>query len=366
MSYSLPLAPLSVDVFPERYALARQHWLALLSRLPVPVLQHTFICAGASPEGEPLFTDSAWIGPEDARRVVVLLSGTHGIEGFAGSAIQIDHLRMLCAGQFALPAETALLIVHALTPWGYAWLRRCDEEGIDLNRNFVDFTRPLPINVGYSELRAELFLDDAEQRQRRLAEFERDHGRVELEKAVSGGQYSDPQGPFFGGNRPSHGRQVVERLFEHHALAQRDLAVIDLHTGLGAYGYGEVICDHAPDSAGTRTARHLYGESVALPLLGTSSSVPKLGLLDYAWHAIMNDESCYVTLEFGSFSTDRLFEVLLRDHQLWAEPAAIDLRRQHGLAMLRHFCPSDRAWREMVLFRARQVIAQALAGLPRE
>jgi predicted deacylase len=361
MSYRLPPVPLEPDIFPDGYAAARQRWLALLPGLPLARHQ-IFSCPGAGPEGEALFTDSVWIGPDAADRVIVLIGGTHGIEGYAGSAIQIDHLQMMAAGHMPLPERTALLVIHALTPWGYAWRRRCDADGIDLNRNFVDFSKPLPANDGYTELRAALFLDDAEQRRALLADFERKHGRIALEKAVSAGQYHDPQGPFYGGNKPSHGREVTERLIAIHALAQRDLSVIDLHTGLGSYGYGEVICDHEPGSAGTAAAVRLYGDSVTLPLLGTSSSVPKTGLLDYAWHKIMNARSCYITLEFGSYSTDRLFEVLLKDHRLWAEPVALELRRQHSLAMLRHFCPGDRAWREMVLFRARQVIAQAFAG----
>ncbi|MEC4747946.1 DUF2817 domain-containing protein [Methylomicrobium sp. Wu6] len=363
MSYRLPFVPLNTDIFPDCYTAARQRWLALLSGLPFHTKHRAFPCPGTGPEGEPLFTDSVWIGPEDGKSVVVLIGGTHGIEGYAGSAIQIDHLLMLAEGHVALPEGVALLIVHALTPWGYAWRRRCDADGIDLNRNFVDFSAPLPANDGYAELREALFLDDAEQRQRLLADFERRHGRIALEKAVSAGQYHDPKGPFYGGNKASHGRQVTEQLIANYALGQRDLAVIDLHTGLGSYGYGEIICDHEPGSAGTQAALRFYGDSVTLPLLGTSSSVPKTGLLDYAWHKIMNERSCYITLEFGSFSTDRLFEVLLRDHRLWTEPAPIELRRRHSFAMLQHFCPADRAWREMVLFRGRQVIAQALAGL---
>jgi hypothetical protein len=255
------------------------------------------------------------------------------------------------------------VMIHALTPWGYAKLRRCDANGIDLNRNCIDFSRPLPENQGYDSLKDSLYLPDAAQRKTDLAEFERHHGRVALEKAVSAGQYVDPSGPFYGGNTPAHGWLVCEELMRQYTLQERDLAVIDLHTGLGSYGYGEIICDHQPDSPGTRTAQRWYGESVALPLLGTSSSVPKTGLLDYAWHAIMNKRSCYITLEFGTFSTDQLFEILLRDHQLWSQPDNEPAREAHSQVMHHHFCPDDQAWREMVLFRARQVIVQALWGL---
>ena len=360
MSSHLPFTALDTELFPASYASGRQRWLAALGgKMPC----FSYPCPGTGPEGEALFTDTVWIGPEEAAKSVVLLGGTHGVEGFAGTAVEIDALQLIAGGQIVLPANTAVLMVHALTPWGYAWLRRCDADGVDLNRNVVDFSRPLPENAGYEALKATLFLSDALQRKSAFAEFEQVHGREALEKAISGGQYSDPAGPFYGGKAPAHGRLVVEELITKYALHQRDLAVIDVHTGLGSFGYGEIICDHQPDSPATQVARLWYGDSVTLPLLGTSSSVPKLGLLDYAWHAIMNQRSCYITLEFGTYRTDQLFEVLLRDHQLWAQ-AGNDLARwQHSRLMRQHFCPDDTAWKEMVLFRARQVISQALRGL---
>ena len=85
-----------------------------------------------------------------------------------------------------------------------------------------------------------------------------------------------------------------------------------------------------------------------------------MGLLDYLWHTVMQDDSCYITLEFGTFSTERLFDVLLRDHQLWAQEDNDAERLAHRQIMRHHFCPTDSAWREMVLFRARQVLSQAL------
>lgn len=362
-SYCLPLAAIDTTVFPDSYAAARQRWLVQLNKLSAHTQCLPYPCPGIGPEGEQLVTDTVWIGPEDASRVLVLLGGTHGIEGFAGSAIQIDQLGLIADGLVVIPADTAVLMVHALTPWGYAWQRRCDADGVDLNRNSVDFSKPLPENKDYELIKDTFYLADAAQRKIALAEFEQQYGRVALEKAVSAGQYSDPSGPFYGGKAPAHGRLVCEDLMRQYTLQQRDLAVIDLHTGLGSYGYGEIICDHQPDSAGTRAAQNWYGDSVALPLLGTSSSVPKTGLLDYAWHAIMNERSCYVTLEFGTFSTDQLFEILLRDHHLWAQSGNEQARLEHRKIMRRHFYPDDRAWREMVLFRARQVIAQGLSGV---
>lgn len=346
-------------LFSADYAEARQRWLTALSSIDASL--RSFPCAGSGPNGEVLATDAVWIGAHDAQSVVVLLAGTHGVEGFVGSAVQLDVLQALIGKRLA--ETTALLLVHSLTPWGFAWLRRCGGDGVDLNRNAVDFSAPLPINPHYDALRPELFDTDATRRRQAFAEFERQFGRVAFEQAVSGGQYSDPAGPFYGGRAATHGRSVCEDLIERFSLRQRRLAIIDLHSGLGPYGYGEIICDHAPDSAGAVTARRWYGNAVTLPLAGTSSSVPKLGLLDYLWHEAMGGDSCYVTLEFGSYSTEQLFAVLLTDHQLWAQSGNEAARAAHSLAMREHFCPADPAWRVAVLARARQVIDQALTGV---
>ena len=360
----LAYPPINTGAFPYSYVTARERLLYLAERPVFDQIQHkAYPCPGKTPDEQPLVTDTLWLGNENADKVLVLLAGTHGVEGFVGSAVALDHIALIANGQLAIPDDTAVLVVHALTPWGYAWLRRCDQDGVDLNRNAVDFFKPLPENLGYEFLRNVLFSADQEQRKATFTEYERQHGRSAWEMAISGGQYSDPEGPFFGGKSPSHGRLVTEDLMQQYTLHERDLAVIDLHSGLGAYGYGEIICDHPSGTPGVRVAHDWYGDSVTLPSLGTSSSVPKIGLMDYAWHGIMNGRSCHVTLEFGTYSTDQLFEVLLKDHQLWAQPDNNSARMEHSKHMRQHFCPDDEVWKALVLFRARQVISQALQGL---
>ncbi len=364
MTSYLAYPNIDIKIFPDSYHSARDRFLALLDHPNLEVAgYHPYPCAGITPQGHALLTDTLWLGAQEAEKVLVLLAGTHGVEGFAGSAIELDHMDLIACRQLILPPGTAMLIVHALTPWGYAWLRRCGEDGVDLNRNAVDFSAPLPENAGYDTLRSALFCAGKAQRQAGFAEFERWHGRTALETAISSGQYNDPEGPFYGGNKPAHGRLVTEDLIRRYDLQGRTLGVIDLHTGLGPYGYGEIICDHQMSSPGVQVAQRWYGAAVTLPALGTSSSVPKTGLMDYIWHGIMTDNSCHVTLEFGSFSTDRLFEVLLRDHQIWSRKNNSSERLAHSEQMRNHFCPDDDAWRASVLFRARQVIAQALQGL---
>ena len=142
------------------------------------------------PQGEALTTDVAWVGPEDAGRVLVLISATHGVEGFCGSGVQVDWLAS--GGAARLPDDTAVLLIHALNCHGFAWWRRVTEEGCDLNRNFVDFDQPLPDNPGHDEL-VDAFvpasLDDATlaAAEARLAAWRAEHGEQAFQRARKAG-----------------------------------------------------------------------------------------------------------------------------------------------------------------------------------
>ncbi|MBM3523398.1 MAG: DUF2817 domain-containing protein, partial [Alphaproteobacteria bacterium] len=123
--------------FSADYAEARSRFLAASKATGASLREYRNPNEG--PRGEALATDVAWIGPVKARRVLALQTATHGVEGFCGSASMLDALQ---AGvSRALPADTALLMIHAINPHGFAWIRRTTEEGVDLNRNFVDFTK---------------------------------------------------------------------------------------------------------------------------------------------------------------------------------------------------------------------------------
>ncbi len=319
------------------------------------------------PQGEKLALAWNWRGPSDASHVLVTQSATHGVEGFAGSAIQVDHL--LTTGGQILPADVAILHIHAVNPWGFAWLRRVNEEGVDLNRNFVDFTSSLPKNALYSQVADVIVprsLEELAASEQEIYQVSEHMGRAEFEAALTEGQYTHPNGLFYGGTKPSWSRTQVEGLIDRLDLKRRKrLAVVDIHTGLGPYGYGEIICDHAPDSEGAILARRWYGDSVTEPALGTSSSPPKHGLIDYGWQRMLGDRVCFVTLEFGTYPLLELFTALRQDHVIhretieWNNPVVQKVKAR----IRRQFYPDKRDWQEMILFRGRQVLAQAIDGL---
>jgi len=359
-----PAADLSI--FSPDYRHARQAFLAAAGNRGASPLCHPHPLNG--PEGESLATDVVWLGDENAESVLVLLSATHGVEGFSGSAAQTDFL----SGTRDLPEGVAALIIHAANPHGFAWQRRVNEDGVDLNRNYIDFSQPLPANVEYAELADAIVPDSLDAAALRacdaqLAAYRTEHGELAYEKAVSAGQYTHPHGLFYGGTTPTWSRQTCEKIIhDYHLAGRKRVALIDFHTGLGPFGYGEPICDHPPASTGAKLARCWYGDSVTEPALGTSTSVAKFGLSDYGWQALVGEPLVFIALEFGTYSFDNMKQVLRADHWLhaqgnvdWHDPRT----QQIKAAIRRQFYPGTPDWQEMVLLRSRQCIRQALAGL---
>jgi len=362
-----PLAhPFDFSVcFANDYADARARFLAAIG-----AQAKSYANPGRGPQGEALATDVAWIGPARASRVLVLQSATHGVEGFTGSAAMLDFLRV--GGARALPDDVAVLLIHAINPYGFAWLRRVTEENVDLNRNFIDFTAKLPENPGHDALADALVpralsgpvFDAAEAK---IAAFRAAHGEKNFQIARSGGQYKHAQSMFFGGTGPTWARRTLETLIDDHELpARAQIAIIDYHTGLGPFGYGEPICSHEEGTIALERARGWYGDSLTEPAAGTSSSVVKAGLNEYGWMAKLGDKAVFIALEYGTYSPERGRRALREDHWLhaytnvdWADPETQRIKRQ----LRKQFYPDSDDWREMMLFRSRQVIRQALIGL---
>ena len=67
------------------------------------------------PDGADLSMDIAWLGDRSASKVFVTFSGVHGVEGFFGSAVQVEWLRR--GENRRLPQDTAALLIHAGRDW---------------------------------------------------------------------------------------------------------------------------------------------------------------------------------------------------------------------------------------------------------
>ncbi len=356
--------------FKDSYPAARQCLLDALSRFPSELIlqrqavQHPL----PGPDGQPLFLDWVKLGQvEKPDYLLVLISGTHGVEGFAGSAVQCSLLPVL-EEQLRSNSNLGVILIHALNPWGFAWLRRYDHEGIDLNRNFVDFKQELPQNTIYNDIHNDLFADSGKAVEHCFAHWQVKLGEKQFGAAITRGQYQHPDGLFYGGRAPSWSRGVLEQLTQDAGLKNaRRIAVIDLHTGLGPYGYGEVINDHEPGTSGFKWALNWYGKEAKSAVLGQSYSPPKTGLLDFYWHRLLGDRGCFITLEFGTYDVDELLLLTSEEQRYYNSYGGNwqkrDVRHPSVTALHNFFYPRDEKWQLLILKRAQQIVELALQGL---
>ena len=79
------------DYFAKSYREARQKFLTAADAARATVTSRVLQDV-RGPEDEELAMDVARLGPSDPVGMLVLISGTHGVEGFAGSGCQVGYL----------------------------------------------------------------------------------------------------------------------------------------------------------------------------------------------------------------------------------------------------------------------------------
>lgn len=351
--------------FRPTYAAARDAFRAAAAARGLKIQIHRNPATGA--EGEDLTTDVALAGPEDARRLLIVLSGTHGAEGFCGSGIQVG---WLSAGE-PLPADTAILMIHAINPYGFSHVRRVTEDNVDLNRNFIDHGNAKPENPGYDALRAFICPNDwtEESEQRNLAAlraYAARHGMDALETAIASGQYVDPQGVFYGGTQPTWSNRMLRAILAPFAATAKQVAFIDLHTGIGPYGFGEIMSNHPARDPGHQIMQQWWGGEATYFDDGTSSSYYVVGDTQLAVNQTLPDaQIAGITLEYGTIpeKTD-MMNAVRADNWLYVHG---DVNSQKGRAIKAQiraaFYQEKDNWKDMVVERGHYVMRRMLKCL---
>ena len=352
--------------FSASYAVARNRFLEA-ARARADHL-HSFVIDAPGSQDEVLALDAALIRPANERALLVVTSGTHGVEGFCGSGCQLALLGDDGLLAQAQQAQVALLLVHALNPYGFSWQSRTNEHNIDLNRNARAFDAPPPPNEGYAQLHPHLVPDhwppSAEHRQA-LAAFIDTHGFPAYQEAVSRGQYTHPQGVFFGGTARSASLRHFKSLLESHGPNYSDIGWIDIHTGLGPWGHAEKIFAGRNDPQEIERARHWWGMDVAVPFAGTSASVAITGqVASLIYEACPRARPTCMALEFGTVTLDAMFEAVRGEAWLRSHPSASTEQAERIRKGMRDaFFSGSPVWQGMVLGQFRTSFVQALQGL---
>jgi Protein of unknown function (DUF2817) len=344
-----------VRAFAQSYQEARRSFTTAAEAAGLAVTSHIHPMRGR--DGEELAMDVARFGPLEAPALLLLTSACHGVEGFCGSGAQVALLREGILQELARERGLSILYIHGLNPYGFSWWRRTTQENVDLNRNFQDFSKPLPRNPAYDEI-AHLIVPtqwpaSAEVRaaiERYIAE----RGMKAWQSAVSGGQHDHPKGLFYGGVSPTWSQLTLRQVLRDHGRRCQRLGWIDLHTGLGPSGHGERIFACRDDAAALVRARQWWGAEVTSIYDGSSSSALLTGLMWYTG----------IALEYGTVPVVDVLDALRADQWLENHPETPAAQREAIKRGMRDaFYTDTDAWKVAIVAQARTVARQAVAGL---
>ena len=355
------------EYFASTYFEARTKFLAA-ARIAEANLAHYPLPELHGPKNEDLIVDVAVLGPKEPESLLVLISGTHGVEGFCGSGCQIGFLTDQLYE--ALSATSGSVLIHGLNPFGFAWLRRVNEDNVDLNRNFHDFSRPLPPSTSYEAIHDWLIPKEWEGKERdevdaALNDYIQKKSFRIFQAELTAGQYTRPSGLFYGGNKPTWSNQTLRQILDKYIPPTvKKLAVIDFHTGLGTVGYGEPI--HVGSAVDFELAKKWYGEEVKSLSEGNAVATDLTGSVADALPQSKSDlQVIYLALEFGTLPPLKVLNALRADHWLHAVSNRCSTFKRWNCAkqMREAFYLDVPWWRAAVYARATEFVMRATRAL---
>jgi Protein of unknown function (DUF2817) len=353
--------------FASTYAAARAGFLEAVRKRGVPPESHVHpVARGAHDEA--LAMDAALVGDPDGASLLIVTSATHGVEGFCGSGCQ----RALLADdellRRAASGRVAVLLVHAVNPYGFSHLRRANEDNVDLNRNFVDFAAPRPLNQAYAEIHDLLVPREwppTEANRAALAAREAEMGTPAFRAVVTSGQGVRADGLFYSGSKPTWSNATLREIVRRHGRSRTRIGWIDVHTGLGPTGHGEKIFAGINDPAELARARAWYGADVMSYYDGGSASAEVKGPITMCvYDECPGAEPTGMALEYGTRPMEAVLGAIRGDHWLEIHPDAPPAERAAVKQAMRDaFYVDTDEWRGMVLGQARTAILQAVTAL---
>ena len=361
--------------FAASYLEART-WFLQAARRAGAALQAYWHPLAHGPDGDRLSIDLARLGRADATHILFTVCGTHGVEGYAGSAAQIQFLRALEG--ITLQPHVAVVFVHGLNPYGWSRDSQRNEDGTDLNRNFVDFADLPPADDELVARFAEVIrIDDMSflalgRAVEALFALRDVFGADRFMRALAGGQYVEPTGIKYGGAQASWSNQVYRMIVREQLGNAQCVAELDWHTGLGDYGETFPICFADPASAEFAQTCDWWGRPAverSAKSWSVSDDDAPAPTYNGLTHAALVEELPATriaggVIEFGTVPFSQIPNVIVLDN--WLMTHGVHENAPFWRAVMRTImAPRDPVWESAVLTHASRLCAATLDGLAR-
>jgi len=324
---------------------------------------------------------------KEKKTLFVINSGTHGIEGFVGSAVQqmvVDYF--IDGGE--IPENMGVALVHAVNPYGFAFYRRVNEHNVDLNRAFVGDYEPLRSDEKRRKdfRRVYNLLTPHRRRKSHGIESARFCGKLalafareilihdDLEKAcaslknaIAGGQYTHPDSLFYGGglsDKPERSVEAYREVLDDIARDYSTVVVLDTHVGFGTKGNSYITENRDQDTLELLaeidprfepTNKHSGKLSDVYDVTGS--------LLSDAMTHLKGKQVYTMAIEFKTMNIFRVLARMIAENQASHKNKPFDgICQNVRHRFIESFYPSDQEWRENMLDSAERLIGKTIGA----
>ena len=321
--------------------------------------------AYAIDESDGLYIDNLYLpATEKTTNLIILTTGVHGMEGYIGSVmldVFFDEIYPTLD-----TADTGILVVANINPYGMKYMRRYNENNVDLNRNFIEYWESFDTSVNTDYPKVDKFLQPEGKMGNAFWHEVGFYGALAKEAIFTGagtisdalltGQYEYPEGVYYGGNGDEKSTTYLKGVFADCLDGTyENLIHIDIHSGYGPR-YNMVIFNSAQDTTTEEEAKAMFGYDY---IIATDSEdfYPTFGdTTDYFYRlakSMETDKELYSTcFEFGTIGDGFLDSILSLKY-------TVDENRQHWYPtdnkitaeMVKEnyyelFYPTETEWRE--------------------
>ncbi len=170
-------------------------------------------------------------------KLLLFVSGTHGVEGYTGSAVQLFYI-----DKYIKNKKYDAAFIHILNPYGFMNNRRYNENNVDLNRNNLENFSNTNKNIDVNKIIKEKDLFEIKkplvnERLNKIISYStvlklvNKFGLAKTIKALGYGQNKYPRGICFTGFKKEKSTVFLEKYISKVTKGYKEVIFIDLHTG---------------------------------------------------------------------------------------------------------------------------------------
>ena len=355
------------DSFLTTYEEIREHLkerIALLRHNGVTVEYSEY----AIDESDDLYIDNIYLPSTDKKtNLIVLTTGVHGMEGYIGSVMLDVFFEEIYPTLDT--TNTGILIVANVNPYGMKYMRRYNENNVDLNRNFIEdwdsFDRTS--NKEYSKVlnflqptgkignalwhEVGFYLSLAKE-----AIFT---GADTISDALLTGQYEYEYGVYYGGNGDEKSTAYLKGVFADCIDGEYENIVhVDIHSGYGPR-YNMVIFNSVQDPTTEAEAKAMFGYDYIIATDSEDFYETFGDTTDYFYRLAKSkntDKTLYSTcFEFGTIG-DGFFDSILslkytvdENRQHWYPSYSLITKEVIKENYYELFYPTETEWRQKTI-----------------